>query len=558
MNKSPAARTKSHGGDKSEVNSPSNSSPLEGEVRWGGEVTIFCLICLFTLFLTTPVTAGVWRESISGDLEFRAYYDRITGNEDLSYKTDGANYLTDLYFYFQPSREETNGIHYRGMFYLQGTDDPQYQTRGDNWRVQNVYLTATSPGEWELTGGHFSSRYTQYTMNSTLLGLDGWLHATDNFRLKTFAGRQRRARSNEQYARYAGGVRGELEPFANHELGLNYIHTQDHTGSLSGADLDGVGDTIDNTVYSLDYEGSFFDRKLRLDGEIATSEGELDSDTDYDNELARRIRGRVRPFTGTQFTARYEKVDPDFETEQGFANTDRRRREFRFDQRLTDRWDLNAEYSNWENIDSDVDQRDVTNWLVFTSYQSEIDYFGTQQWDLSFERDKDSGDNEADEKVWEFGLDNLFTPAHRVNIRYFREEEEDEEDNETDISILRLGYSGDFQPYELPLNYDLSTEYREDDIEDGTDRRWRLENDFTVQRTDDETFSFYHHYQTDKDAEYDDIVRHSYGADYTYVLCPEFGNRITLGYEETDTTDKEDSDRDYREQTFELNVEASF
>ncbi|MFP4687507.1 MAG: hypothetical protein ACLFN5_05285 [bacterium] len=525
--------------------------------------TFFLLFFTFLTIFLYPLQAGVIRDSISGDLEFRAYYDQISGNEDLSFKTEGFNYLTDLYLYYQPSREETNGVQYRGMLYLQGTDDPQYQTRGDNWRLQNVYLTATRPEKWEMTGGYFSNRYTRYTMNSTLLGINGWFKPTENFRMRLFSGREHRARSSEQHARYAGGVRAEVERFDNHLLGFNYVRSKDHKSSLDDGELDGVSDTAANEVYSFDYTGSFFEKMLEVDGEVAMSEGDTDSSSsggDYDNEKARRIRIRLRPLDKTRLTGRYEKVDPGFETLQGFASTNRKRYEFGLSQDISNNWDLGVDYITWEDgLGDEIKTKEIKNWRTRTAYRNQSDFLGDQEWSLSFEKREDDESKETDENIWEVGLDNRFSRKHRINIYYSYEEDDADSDQ---LGLWRVGYNGRFEPYEFPVDYDFNTEYREDEDKTvsglNTDRRIRVENNLTLGRGRRESLALFHHYQKEKTAGLDDVFRTSYGAGYTYLFSRETGNSLSLLYEVNDIEDKEDPTRDYKEKSIELNTKVSF
>jgi hypothetical protein len=507
-----------------------------------------------------PLLAGVIRDSISGDLEFRAYYDQISGNEDLSFKDEGFNYLTDLYLYYQPSREETNGIQYRGMVYLQGTDDEQYQTRGDEWRLQNIYLTATRPEKWEFTGGYFSNRYTRYTMNSTLLGVDGWFKPTENFRMRIFAGREHRARGDEQFARYAGGIRAEVERFDNHLLGFNYVHSKDHESSLDSGEKDTISDTEDNEVYSFDYTGSFFDKMLQAEAEIAMSEGDTGGKDGYDNEKAQRIQLRFRPLRQTRLSGKYEKVDPDFKTLQGFASSNRERYEFKLDQQISKNWDLEADYITWEDgLGDEIKEREIKNWRGRTVYRTESEILGRQEWSLSFEKRKDKESKQTDEQIWEIGLDNSFSRKHRLEIYYSYEEDDADSDQ---LGLWRANYTGQFEPYEFPVRYNLNTEYREDEDESlsgsNTDRRYRIENNLDLGRGRRETLSLFHHYQNEDSANTEEIIRVSYGAGYSYLFSRETGNTLSLIYEVNDVTDKEDPSRDYKEKTIELNTKISF
>jgi hypothetical protein len=290
------------------------------------------------------------------------------------------------------------------------------------------------------------------------------------------------------------------------------------------------------------------------------SEGDTGGKDGYDNEKAQRIQLRFRPLRQTRLSGKYEKVDPDFKTLQGFASSNRERYEFKLDQQISKNWDLEADYITWEDgLGDEIKEREIKNWRGRTVYRTASEILGRQEWSLSFEKREDKESKQTDEQIWEIGLDNSFSRKHRLEIYYSYEEDDADSDQ---LGLWRANYTGQFEPYEFPVRYNLNTEYREDEDESlsgsNTDRRYRIENNLDLGRGRRETLSLFHHYQNEDSANTEEIIRVSYGAGYSYLFSRETGNTLSLIYEVNDVTDKEDPSRDYKEKTIELNTKISF
>ncbi len=525
---------------------------------------IFISLLAISVISTPPVTAGSFRDAITGDLEFKAYYNNVTGKEDLSFKTEGANVLSDIYFYYQPTPENNNSIRWKGMLYLHGTDDPQYQVHERTLRVQNLYLTANQPDEWEVTGGYFSEQYTGYTMNSTLLGVNSWYNFTPDFTFRALVGREHRARSGEQYARYAGGFMLDYAVMEGHAFQFTYMKTKDDDSSLGGSSKPDESDTATNTVKSTSYEGEFAGGMVEVNGEWARSDYDTELDSkDYDEEDARKLEFDFTPLDSTSFEASYEKVDPDFETLQGFASTDRERYELYWDQQIMETFRFDLEYINWEDGLEAPSTHGVDNWISNFSYRPETKGIWEPEFNFSIESRKDDGgetgpQNKADEFTWEAEFANQLTEHHQFSLSYYKED--DDQDSEVS-GLWRLDYGGEYPRLGLPLNYDFFVEYREDENKLGggsaIDRRVRVENRLVFGEGEKEEIDLYHNYQNEHAAGEAEIVKHNFGFDYTYLINRKFDSKLSLGYEQTDSEDK-GSDNDYKEETLEANYKTSF
>lgn len=529
--------------------------------------TVLILIVAFSvLFLIGgPAAAESIRDSITGELEFKAYYNDVSGNEDLSFMTEGANVLSDVYFYYQPTPESSDAIHWKGMLYMHGTDDPQYQVQGRTLRVQNIYLTANRPEVWEVTGGYFSEQYSGYTMNSTLLGVNSWYNFTPDLTLRALGGRVQRARTGEQYARYAGGFRLDWTMMEGQSFNFTYMRTKDDDNSLTGSSKPDNPDTITNTVKSTGYEGTFFDGMFNLNAEWARSDYDTGLDTDnYDGEDARKVEMDFTPVSSSRFEASYEEVDPNFRTAQGFASKDKERYEFYWDQQVAEPLRFDVEYITWEDGVESVSEHGVDNWISNIYYQPGEAGYWQPEFSLSVEnREDDGGDtdkieNKADEFTWEAELSNQFTENHELNLSYYQED--DDQDSEVS-GIWRVDYSGNYEQLGLPVDHNFFLEYREDENDLGgneeIDRRNRVENRLIFGQGEKEEIDLFHNYQNEHADGQAEIVKHNFGLDYTYLINRKFDSKVSLGYEQTDSEDKGSTD-DYQEETLEFNYKTQF
>jgi hypothetical protein len=541
------------------------------------------MLSLFLLSLTlvnpTSVMADSIRESISGDLDVRAYYNEVGGNENLSFMTEGPNVLTDLYFYYDDKIGQNDGIQLSGELYLQGTDDPQYQIRNDEIRLQNIFLTAEKQNEWKFTGGYYSERYTQYTMNSVLLGLNGWLQLSENARLRAFAGRANRARPGNKLRRFAGGSRLEYTPFENQMLAVSYVQTEDDEDSLDGTELNGV-DTFSNSVTSIDYEGEFESQNLTVSGEWATSD--FDSEpagggSSIDGEVARKAELRWRPVEITEFSGKYEEVDPGFNTLSGFATTDRKSYRLNWNQVVTESINFQSQYEKWNDGLESNTQNDVTRWEVdarWTPTSNDNAYWRKELAVLYESRENegadpgldDGGANDSDEHLWDLELWNQFGKNELI-IGYNWDENalETTVREEWTMNFSRrfekLGFT-ESTSVEIPLSYYLNTSYKEDQDDQGStsevDRSVRIDNQVILAEGRREEISLSHGYLNEHSDGDQEIITESYGVSYSRIINRELGTRISLSYDFTDNRDKGDSSQEYDEEQIQARFTTSF
>lgn len=534
---------------------------------------ILLAVALVSSFIGSPGQAKSLRESLSGDLNLRAYYNDLSGNKDNSFLTEGPGFLSDVYFYYDNTSPDTSQIQWNGLLYLQGTDDPRFEIRNDKVRVRNVYLTAHRQNHWKATGGYFTESFSSLTFNSSLLGLNTQYHLTDTMRFKLFGGRANRARPGNSLRRYAEGSRLEWSPVADNTLSLSYVRTHDDEGSLDSDELSGIGsDTATNVVKAIEYDGQITD-EIQVRGEFALSDFDTEpasGASSVENQDATQLYLRWRPVQQTEVRTYYEKVDPDFHTLSGFARTDRELSRLNWNQKITSSISVLSEYEVWENGLEGTTTDDVTSWSLETNYTPRSTGWWRRRLVVYYESRENEGEtegidfdgtdsNDEDQYLWGADLSNQFGQTG-FDLGYSREHFGS--DSET-INLLDVSLNHRFE-FQIPLTYTASGTYKETEDKLGSgqnpnvDRSVRFNNEVILAEGRAQELRFYHRYSNEDASNSAELVDHTVGTEFRHVLDRKLDSRLSFSYELYDHTDKGDPTQDYQEQTVELQYQTPF
>lgn len=509
-----------------------------------------------------------WSESLGGDFSLRLYNNSVTGNEALSFKTEGPNYLTEANVVYQSDwGSGEDAVELEGLFSLRGTDDEQFQVRDDTLRLQNVYFTARKRDHWEATAGYFNEQFTSYTMSTSLLGLNGYYSLTDDVRLSFFAGRDRRARGNNQFRRWASGSRINWSLSENHDLGFSYVQTRDQIGSLDESERQGIGDTLSNQVMSLDYSGRPGIEGMRMQAEFAVSDHDTsptESGGENNNETAQLLELNFSPEAYGQFNASYEKVDPNFETESGFATQDRKRWRLGWRGSFLRAWSAQLQFEDWEDGLESTRQNEVQNWQLGGDYAPKrrgywVYTFSASINDRQNEGRPASGDaNEADERDYELSTRQTLG-KNKFDLSYVYEDQK--ADSEINRSI-DFGYQRSLEIMNQSLDYSFSSNYREEENELGSsseiDRSVDFSNNLLIGSGQRERIELYHGYRNEHSDGASEIVTEKFGASYNYTLSEKWARELSASYSQNDVEDQGDPTQSYKEETVELNFSTEF
>ncbi len=519
-------------------------------------LAVLALISCRTIVFTPPVQAGnFFRESLSGELDMRVYYDSIRGNEELSFKEDGVNYLSDVYFYYNKMVGMDDNIALNGQLYLRATDDRRFQTRNDRVRVENLYLTAERNGFWHLTGGYFSENYSSLTMNTTQLGLKGNYRLREDLTLSAFGGRDRRARSDQYRRTSIGGQVNWLESDRT-EWKLNIVRTRDHKSSADIEDL-----ARSNEVISMATRREELDGMLSFRGEIASSRVE-EGDTEHSGKHAYRANLNLSPTDALRAGYRFERTDELFESFTASSRQDRILHRSNLD--------YNPQFLNLERFgfnfmgQRDIDEVTKGDERDRRSLRGGLDYRGApgdwltdfslaneRYWDEAQSADLDERLNEI-ELYLDLGWSDLMLASTY-------------EDQHGEAERARAHQAVLFWDYHLlgiPINLETGIEYRKDREEDGGEniynRRSVIEQHATLGRGDARLGLDYRYDYDRRGGGGGDVVQEEIETRFDYFLDRDFERILSLRFEWFDNRDKADSQRDYSEYTYELRFRSQF
>jgi hypothetical protein len=506
-------------------------------------------------------------EAFGGDLQVRVYHNNISGNEALSFKTQGLNYSSEINFGYNDRWGADDEVRVQGLANFQLSDDPRYQIRDDTIRLQNAYITANRPDHWMARAGYFSENFSSYTFSSSLLGLNGSYSLTDGLTLRLLAGRDHRARAGQQYARYSGGWRTEWAPTKeNYEFGLSYVQTRDHVNSLQEAERSNVSDTISNEVWGIDYQHRFDYLNSRLEAEWARSNFDTDVTSDAgqrEGDNALNIGIQLRPGAIGNVTMDFEEVDPGFESSAGFATSDRRRYRLGWDRSFTPLFSMRGDYERWEDGLESTRENRVKDWSLEAAYGFGFESFWRPALEASVQNRvndgfENSSINESDRETYRLSMNNRLG-ASDVNFEYSLQDRKSDSETRGQLGFdLRA-------PLELggySFTYYLDSQYEELEndlgVQSEIDRRLRYENRLVLAEGEQESIELKQGYQESDGANSRPIVRESGGVSYRYMINRQTGDEISVSYNFTDNEDKGNSDQNYREETFEMNVGLTF
>lgn len=539
-------------------------------------------VCLRSFIITVVVLLGLGggigsvradslRQSLSGDLDLRAYYNDVEGNKGNSFLTEGPGVLSDVYFYYDNTSSDTSQIQWDGLLYLQGTDDPRFEIRGDKVRLRNAYLTAERPEHWKATGGYFSENYSSFTLNSSLLGLNTSYHLSDSSRFRLFGGRDSRARPQESFRRYVYGGRFEWDPAEKNTLSLSSVRTEDDDESLSQGEAIGISPE-ENIVGSIEYNGQVTEN-LQIQAEYASSNFDSSPATDTgsaDHERAAKTSLRWRPFQATELRGYYEEVDPNFTTLSGFARTDRELYQLNWNQKLSRSLSLLTEYEIWEDGLESTTTNDVTDWTVETNYTPRASAGWLKRASVFYEDRENEGEtegidfsdndnNDEDQYRWGADLSNEFG-ATDFDVGY--SEERYESDSETIQQVdATLSHRFDLS---VPVTYSVNGLYKTNVNEQGAgsqdavDRTVRVSNEMFLARGRAQELRLYHRYLNEDVDNAEELVDHTIGTEFQYTLNRKIDSRLSFSCEFFDHTDKGNPNQEYQEETLELRYQTPF
>ncbi|MFB6345081.1 MAG: hypothetical protein ABEK50_04815 [bacterium] len=543
--------------------------------RFGSASLLLLSLLIVTSILFTPqsLAAESFTEALNGNLKLRVYYNDVTGNQALSFKTPGLNYLSDLTMTYNKvlGGNSDDAIRVNGLVNFRGTDDPQYQVRKDTLRLQNAYVTAEKRDQWKFTGGYFNQRFTSYTMSTSLLGINSYYALTKSVDFYLFTGRDRRARPNNQYARFAGGSRLAWSVNPQHSVGLSYVRTEDQTGSLSGDERSGVGDTVTNGVVGLDYTGSFDLYKSNVEAEVARSNVDTAPNSqngESSGDLARRLSIRNSVPAVGHLQLKYEKVDPGFKTVSGFATADRQRYSLswrsQFENVFGERWYFRANYENWEDGLESPRQHSVQDWVLEATHDPQNGGFFNSVANFSIESREDEGStaqndaNESDRMVYSVTSENRLGESS-LDLDYSYE------DRSSDSQTLNRFETTLDHPFELSgfnMNYTFDGVYEVESDNLGpretTDKRFKINNEVVVGENTRENIRLRHGYQEEDAAGAGTITRTTLGLSFDYLFNRTAGNKVSLSYLVNDNDDEGDPTQNYKEETIDMRVDYSF
>ena len=511
----------------------------------------FFLAVLVVFILPAEVGGEEITQSISGDVDLRAYYDNIRGNEELSFKEDGFNYLTDLYFYYDRTLGEDNDVVLDGLLYLRATDDGQYQTSDDRVRVENIHLTAERNGSWHLTGGYFSERYSALTMNMSQLGVKGNYQLGEDIKWSSFAGRDRRA-SGDQPRRMSGGTQLAWQESENASWNINYVRTRDHASSV-----DEPATVQSNEILSLVGEREHGDGMVRMSGEVAR--GEITTDgTEFDNQLAYRGDLRLRPREDLRFNYRFDRADENFESLTASFRENRilHRGRVEYDPQ---EWGM----ENWSYHfvgQRDIDEATRSDTRDRRVIRGGINYRGGyDRWlrDLTLEkrrRWREDKTTDEDERVQE--IEAMFDLGVAELLLGTTFEDQRKADDRTREHSSVLYWDRTF--FGVPVDFETGFDYRKTRTSDRQyDRRNIFEQRLVLGRGGEQIFLDYR-YDYDRRGTTGDLVQEQFEASFERQLLPEYNGVLSLSFEWFDNRDKEDSSRNYSEYTYELGFRGQF
>lgn len=498
----------------------------------------------------------------------RAYYNDIHGSDNASPKTEGPGILSDLYFNYYQSIGEDRPIEIDALTYFHGTDDPRFEIKGDEVRLQNGYVTVRQEESFEVTGGYFSENFSEWTINQSALGLSGSYYLTDNFKFKTFGGRTQRHIANQQYDRFAWGSQLKLIPFENQTISLNYTRTKDDLTSLSD-DEDNVNNPVDNSVTSLKYTGDLVNRGIYLEAEFAESQSDPGrTGRDVDHKHAQRANASFRPFSATRIRMKYERVDPLFITRLGFASTNRETYQFRAQQDIGLGLSLSTDLEWWnDGLEGLRETNDVDNYKTSLNFDRKF----TENWDgeveLGFEQRINegrnpgidpSGFNDAEERIYNILVSNQFY-KNDLNVEYYQED-----DDLADEKIMQwdLQYRLDFLVFDLPMRFETSPLYEINEQQNmgqaQEDYRIDWGNRLVLGADLDQSINLQYDYLMDDPARSGEVVTNFLKTGYRHIWSRKYDSSVEFSMSIRDRNDHDSSSRSFLEEVIELTLSTKF
>ncbi len=513
------------------------------------------LLVLLLLALPGQSLAGDFFGAFSGDMDIRAYYDDISGNEALSFKQHGFNYLTDFYLYYDSHLGQTDDLLLSGQLVVRATDDQQFKTSDDRVRVENLYLTAEKLDRWYLTGGYFSGNFSPLTMNTTQLGFQGSYQLTGDILLTAFGGRDRRART-DQYRRLSSGFQLRWDETTAAHWELNFVRTRDHASSADIVEL-----PRSNRVLSLATERQLLDGQLQLHGEAALAEIE-DGDTSHENQLAYRAGIEINPLDRLRLDYRFERTDRQFESLTASVLEDRiiHRSTVNYQPQILglENWEIQLlgqrdidEYTRGDTQDRRILRGGVNYWAGGVDWLQSLRLETERRW-------REDQIIPEDNRILELsGGFNLGGASLLLATQY-----EDIRKQQEKSRSHRAVYDWQGDIWAQPLDWNLGFEYRKDRVERTAvfvhDRRNIIDNYLVIGRGREQLF-IGHRYDYDRrGGDQADVVQEEFNIGIEFHLNPALETSLAFSYEWFDSRDKGDSSRNYTENSYELRFRSQF
>ena len=357
---------------------------------------LLCILVNSTVSALEIVDSPDLLGDLSVEAEQRFYYNDISGNEENSFLTPGANYELNYYISNRHEIPTADGkpIILQFDMDLRATDDPVIDNH--TWHITHLYTKVEKPEEYLVEFGDIYSNLSTYSMALAIEGLQGWQEIKIGEKAKigaqATAGRVFRGIERNNYERKVIGSRLYYSPYQNLQMGINFSRNWDDTGSISDKNLS-IDDLSpdSNNVFSYDinlYNADWWIfNAINFYSEIAYSWFDdniknRDVNSHYDWAFRWGISGQVEELF---LNADYERVNPDFHTNLGSAPADLEQFNLNGTYRLFNAARLSAScrwFRNSLDNSRETPQKSINPQISFLWY--DIPFIENLEWELSW------------------------------------------------------------------------------------------------------------------------------------------------------------------------------
>jgi len=336
---------------------------------------------------------------------------QVTGSKGESFYTTDTNYIDDVGVRLKDIEIAGADVEAYGSF--RATDDRYLETT-DEYLLEELWVRAKG-FDYELHLGDVSTTFSRYTLSQSLKGIYFNKEVSESTDLEMIAGTTKHRWNDfwgeiedEEWSRYVFGSRLSYEHSRDARFGLSIAETKDDRHGKSYA-----GNPLDCRVGGFDTNLSFFDKQLVMDGELAyswTNTNTNNSANEYSSDWAGKLKTRIDflrelsviPGFGMAYEGLFERVGQNFSSASGWLKTDRAEL---YNKVLFSIYDVAKGYVGYRDYHDNL-KKGLTRTTTFTVKEGGISYrpIPSRRKDLKVnvdfsQRDQDTTDKSEDHRT---------------------------------------------------------------------------------------------------------------------------------------------------------------